>query len=205
MVSCSGQDHKKEFTFACIVDKYQCLGTAMKKQLAKQNAAMAMIKLIEEKIGANELVSENGLAHSSMALNVEDLPSVDEVLAEYRRKKNRQGTQTKGNLRNRKDFFLKLPEQNQMKAKQILMKGYSNPSQAKNIVHEVMEALNLKYEIKRFAKNYAIFTFHIERKFDCTIAESYDGLFNRIIDYLKTMLNMQKVSAALSDVTNRNV
>lgn len=204
MVLCTGQDHQKEFTFVCIVDKYQCQGTAKKKQLAKHNAAMTMIKLIEEKIEANELVSENGLANSSVALDVEDLPTVDEVLAEYRRMKNKSSTPLKFNLRHRKDFFLKLPKQNQTEAKRVLMKDHSDPVQARYIVEEAMVALNLKYEIKRFAGNRAIFTL-IEPKYDCTIAERYDELFIRVIDYLKTMLNMQKVSGALSDVTNRKL
>lgn len=204
MVSCTGQDHRKEFTFACIVGKYQCQGTATKKQLAKQNAAMEMIKLIKEKIEAVELVSEHGLLHSSSALSVADLPTVEEVLAEYRRKKQKPSIPVKGDLRYRNDFFLKLPKQNQTLAKQILANNYLNSAEAKYIVHEVMGALDLKYEIKRFGGNRAIFTL-IEQKFDCTIAERYDELFDRIIDYLKTMLNMQKVSGALSDVTNQSL
>lgn len=204
MVSSTGQDHQKQFTFACTVEKHQCQGTASKKQLAKQNAAMAMIKLIEEKIQANDLVSENGVPHSSVGLTIEELPTVEEVLAEYRRMKCKPATAAKHDLRHRKDFFLKLPVENQMKAKQVLMNDFSNPTEAKRIVHNAMEALNLKYEIKKFGGNRAIFTLK-ETKYDCTIAESYAELFIRVIDYLKTMLNMHKVSgAALSDVTNKN-
>lgn len=203
MVSSTGQDHQKQFTFNCIVEKYQCQGTASKKQLAKQNAALAMIKLIEEKIAENELVSENGVPHSSATLIREVLPTVEEVLADYRRMKCKSTVSVKpGDLRHRKDFFLKLPKENQAKAKQVLMNN-TNLVEAKYIVHEAMEALNLKYEIKKFGANRTIFTLK-DSKFDCTISETHDELFDRVIDYLKTMLNMQKVSGeALSDVTNQ--
>lgn len=200
MVSSTGQDHKKEFTFVCNVEKYQCHGTATKKQLAKQNAAMAMIKLIEEKIEAKEVE-----AGSSVALTIEELPSIDELLAEYRRMKKKHVTPpTSGNLRDRNNFFVKLPKENQTQAKQILKQDHSNPVQAKCIVHEAMTALNLKYEINRFGGNRAIFTL-VESTFDCTITAIYDELFVTVIDYLKTMLNMNSVTGALSDVTNQKL
>lgn len=205
MVSSTGQDHQKQFSFACIVGKYQCQGTASKKQLAKQYAALSMINLIQEKIEAEELDSVDGVQRSSVALAVEDLPSVEEVLAEYRRMKCKSTVPAMTNLSHRKDFFLKLPEQNQMNAKQVLMHDYSNPAEAKYIVNEAMKALKLKYEIKKFGGNRAIFTF-VEKTFECTIAETCEELFGRVIDYLKTMLNMQKVSGrALSDVTNKTM
>lgn len=205
MVSSTGQDHQKQFSFACIVEKYQCQGTASKKQIAKQNAAMAMIKLIEEKIEANELDSVDGVQRSSVAMTIEDLPTVKEVLAQYRRMKCKSTVPAMSNLRHRKDFFLKLPEQNQMNAKQVLMNVYSNPVEAKYIVHETMKALKLKYDIRKFGANRAIFTLN-EPTFECTIAETCEELFGRVIDYLKNMLNMQTFSGrALPDVTNRTM
>lgn len=204
MVSSTGQDHQKQFTFACTVAKYECQGTASKKQLAKQNAAMEMIKLVEEKIEAHELASSNGVQRSGETMSVEDLPTVEEVLAEYRRLKSKPTEPAVSNLSHRKDFFLNLPKQDQLRAKQVLIKHHSNSIEAQQIVHDTMKALNLEYEIKRFGGSRAIFTLKDSDKFDCTIAERYDELFARVIDYLKTMLNMQKVSGrALSDVTNR--
>lgn len=166
---------------------------------------MAMIKLIEEKIEAKDLVSENGVLHSSDALVIEELPTVDEVLAEYRKMKCKPTTSAKTDLRHRKDFFLKLPKENQTNAKQVLMTDYSNPIEAKLIIHKAMQALNLEYEIKKFGADRAIFTLN-DPNYDCTIAERPGELFDRVIDYLKTMLNMQKVSGgALSDVTNKHL
>lgn len=205
LVSSTGQDHQKQFSFACIVEKYESHGTASKKQLAKQNAAMAMIKLIEEKIEAKELDSSEGVQRSRVALDVEDLPSVEEVLAQYRRVKCKSTVPAMSNLSHRKDFFLKLPERNQMMAKQVLMNDYSSPYEAQRIINEAMMALDLKFEVKKFGTNRAIFTLK-ESKYDCTIAETREELFGRVIDYLKTMLNMQKVSGkALSDVTNKGM
>lgn len=164
-----------------------------------------MIKLINEKVEAKDLDSEEGVQRSRISLDVEDLPTVEEVLAQYRRVKCKSTVPAMSNLSHRKDFFLKLPEQNQTNAKQVLMTDYSNTFEAKRIVHEAMKALGLKFEVKRFGANRAIFTLN-ESSYDCTIAETNEELFGRVIDYLKTMLNMQKVSGrALSDVTNKTM
>lgn len=206
MVLSTGQDHRKEFTFVCNVEKYQRNGTATSKKQAKQNAALQMIKLIEEKIEAKELVSEAiGLLDSSSTLTIEELPSIDEVLAEYRRIKNKSVvSQTmQGDLRSRNNFFLKISEDKRFEAEQVLMQTYSNIAQAQRIFCRAMKALDLKYEIKLIGKSQAIFTL-IEQSYDCTITTKYDELFERIIDYLKNMLNMQQVSA-LTDLTNKNL
>lgn len=195
MVSSTGQDHRKEFTFVCKVEKYESYGTATKKKLAKQNAAMAMIKIIEE----NGTLREN-----HVALNIEDLPTVEEVLAEFRRKKNGSVTEVTSNLRYRNDFFLKLPEENKIKAKKVLKQDYADLVQAKCIVHAAMLALDLKYEIKQIGRNRAVFALK-EPRYDCVITGNNDELLSRTIDYLRNMLNMENASGALSDVTNKEL
>lgn len=194
MVSSTGQDHQKEFTFVCKVEKYESRGTSTKKKLAKQIAAMEMISLIEK----------DGSFGSLVRLDIEDLPSVEEVLADYRRMKNKCVPVATSNLRYRNDFFLKLPREDRSKAEQVLSQDYSDQIQAKKIVYAALAALNLKHEIKRVGRNRAIFTL-VEPNFDCVITENNDELFARIIDYLKNMLNMQNVSGALSDVTNQKI
>lgn len=172
----------------------------MRKQFAKQIAAMAMIKLIEGKIETKEL--ETLSTKSTMTFEV--LPTVEEVLARYRRVKNKTVPPTEGRLSDRSDFFLKLPEKNRTKAKQILVQDHSDPIEAEIIVYETMAALDLKFEIKQLKANQVVFTLK-ESTYDCTIKDRKDRIFPRIIDYLRNMLNMKCWNGALSDVTNRHM
>lgn len=158
---------------------------------------MEMIALIESK------QSEISSAKSSSTLKIEELPTVEEVIAEFRRlKRGKSATPARGNLRDRNNFFLKLPEPSQKKAKEFLIQDHSNPVEAEHIVDGAMGALNLKYEVNRYPRNRAVFTL-VDSTYDCTITASYDELFSNVIDYLKTMLNMKNVNGALSDVTNK--
>lgn len=190
MVSSIGQPHKKEFTYVCTVERYECHGKASKKQHAKQIAAMAMIELLESK------QSEIAATKSSISMKIEELPPIEEVVAQYRKLRSKSASTVKGNLRDRHNFFLNLPDANQKKAKEILNRTRS--TDAKYVVHEVMKALNLKYEVKRINGNKSIFTL-VNSPYDCTCTAKSDEIFTNVIDYLKTMLN---VHHALSDVTN---
>lgn len=66
---------------------------------------------------------------------------------------------------------------------------------AKEIVDQALKALNLNYEIKPLASPRGFKRFCLlDTKYDCVIIEHIDTLFVKVIDYLKTMLNIKNLS-----------
>lgn len=96
-------------------------------------------------------------------------------------------------LGNRHNFFLRLPEEYQIRAREILLDqngifGTTN----KDKVHLTCRALKLQYNFRSMGKspsNYQIFS--LDGDYDCVLMGKIPELYDRIVDYFKTMLNIQ--------------
>lgn len=190
--------HKPQFTFRCKLGSNETFGTGATKKEAKRKASEEMLTWLEANSGddttscGSSSISSNEIVPNIIPLV--DLPSVEEILAEYRRLQKPYIQPTVDGLRYRKDFFIKLPADDRRRAQMILSNRAGLLSDW-DIVDQVCKALALKYEFKAMATppNYRRFSL-IDSKYDCVIIEHADKLCGRIIEYFKTMLNMQKLA-----------
>lgn len=193
MVSATGEAHRKEFTYVCKLGDHQHYGIGSSKKEAKQRAAQKMFQLIQEKLNAQDTGSEttslSSFENTPCAIPFEEIPTVDEVLVEYRRLKKHYVSPSKMGLRYRKNYFMKLPKEKRMKAEQLLIRNHSGFVSTRDIVDEIMRTLELDYKIES-RSGLKVFTLK-DSAYDCVIMAKANDLFDRIIDYLKTMLNVQ--------------
>lgn len=96
-------------------------------------------------------------------------------------------------LRNRHNFFIRLPEEDRNHARKILLdKSKIYGETCKHKVDLTCDALKLQYKIKNVGKNrsnYKIFS--LEGDNDCVLMGKVPDLYDRIVDYFKTMLNIR--------------
>ena len=92
-------------------------------------------------------------------------------------------------LRNRHNFFLRLPEEDRIRAQEIVLDqsgiyGTTN----KDKVDFICAALKFQYKICNAHGNYKMFV--LNNDCDCVLMGKDPDLYVRIIDYFKTMLNI---------------
>lgn len=198
-----GEPHRRQFTFSCKVGGMEFDGTASTKKEAKQIAAKAMLYYFEEMLKEN--ASEFSKSSSSgseivvpWVIPLLELPSVEQVLDDYRRMRKPHIKPVVDGLRYRKNFFLKLPEANRREAQKILMDHDYLPSM--DIVDLAFKALNLKYKIDSLPENALRFSL-VDCDYDCVICGHRFELFEKIIQYLKTMLNVCNVDESIDVFT----
>lgn len=199
-MSVTGESHQREFTFGCKLGLNEKHGIASTKKEAKQKAACLMLECIGEEFSSD---TESSFSEScdpaSWVLPLQEIQSVEEVLAEYRRLKKPYIQPVEDGLRNRQNFFLKLPEADRLMAQNLLMCYCADVISAKDIVDEVCEVLRLKYRLESRRNGLKVFAL-AETRYDCVIIAKASELFERVIDYLKTMLNLQNpVESAIND------
>lgn len=153
---------------------------------------------------SNSTISSSDVVPNVLPLM--ELPTVEEVLAEYRRLRKPYIQPAVDGLRYRKNFFINLPAANRRKAQEILTINYMGQLSTKEIVVEALRVLGLKYQITSMDKpaNYKRF-YLVDSEFDCVIIERGDILFVKIMDYLKTMLNLQDPTESTAPETNNNL
>lgn len=180
----NGEPHKREFTYACFVGNNECTGKGLTKKSAQRMAAEKMLKLLND-MPADRRTKNDDFPNP---VPIIDLPSVEEILAEYRRLKAPHIKPVPCSLRKRSNFFLELPEDDQSEARKILMEKSAMFATDAEMVHLVCTALNLKYEIVN-KWHYKIFSL-IDCDYDCVIVDSAGALFEKVIDFFKIMLNV---------------
>lgn len=160
-----------------------------------------MYTLIQQKIHEYETgidtSSLGSLENVPWAIPIEEIPTVEDVLAEYRRLKKQYIPPARESLRYRKNFFLKLPNENKKKAKQLLIRTHSGFINSRHIVDEVLKALNLDYKVETRCGQ-CVFTLK-DCDYDCVLIARPAELFDKVIDYLKTMLNVQNAAEGNND------
>lgn len=162
----------------------------MTKQNAKRMAAEGMLKLLDNIPAPAENETSNGLGQVGPApLPFVDLPTIEEVLAAYRRLKKSYIKPITSSIRFRNNFFLKLPLELRSKASDILLGNEIGT--AKEMVHLVCKALRIEYKIGSIRGKFKTFEL-VDCSYDCVIVEvSYDTLFEKVIDYFMYMLNLK--------------
>lgn len=202
----SGEPHKRIFTFACRLGSKVYEANGSTKSDAKRAAAQEMLKQLsnldqsqlkidENGESADESTSEDSAIEIPRTLPVLELPSVEEVLAEYRRLRTPHLNPVKCALRIRPNFFLKLPPENKQNARNILLGNSIIYGTNKDRVDSICKALNLNYRINSIycAERYNIFEL-VDCEYDCVIVGCGSALYDHVIDYFKNMLNLQKPS-----------
>lgn len=167
-----GKDHLPIFSAVCEVSSIKCTAVASNKKDAKQFAARAVLDAIQ---------NENDSANQPKTL--------------FRlHRKHRANTQSKSaddTLRNRHNYFMCLPEEDRNRAREILLDasekyGITN----KKKIDIVCAALKLQYNIQNMNQsrsNYKVFSLEVD--FDCVHMGKIPDLYDRVVDYFKTMLN----------------
>lgn len=192
MESEAGEAHKKEFRYSCNLGDHQSHGIGTTKKEAKQRAAKQMYELIDSSDSSSLSGCENECENVQWLIPLEELPTVEDILAEYHRLKKQYVSPPNIGIRYRKNFFLKLPLENRMKAEQILIQNHSDGlASARNIVDDVMRTLKLNYNVRPKS---SLFVFTLEDSdYDCVIMSQQSDLYYKVIDYLKTMLNVRNI------------
>lgn len=132
-----------------------------------------------------------------------ELPTVEEILAEYRRRRKPYLKPIVDGIRFRKNFFLNLPATDKRKAQRVLTDNrWLSP---KEIVDQTCKVLNINYEIRSMYQpsNFKRFSF-VDSKYDCVLIDHADKLFIKVADYFRTMLNIENPAEPSSFNDNNN-
>lgn len=179
----SGEPHKPEFTVICQLASIKRTGRFSTKKGAKQIAAQAMLDIVQN-------IPQNENQQQIATINAE--PS-EKTFRTYRELKKSDIKHVPIRLRNRHNFFLLLPEDDRREAEKIIMgkDGIHEYLTYKDKVDLTCKALKIEYEVKDIPNHPRHKMFILSGDFDCVIASEESTLYDKIIDYLKTMLNFQ--------------
>lgn len=175
----SGQPHRREFTCLCQLSHLESTGKGSTKKAAKQNAAQEMLLLVKN-------ISED--KNQKQIKTIESEP-MDETFRTYRELKKSDIKPTKVRIRDRHNYFLRLPNEDRKVAYKLLESNSAAIGTSKDIVDLVCKALKLPYEIKEVpghTENNKIFV--LLGDFDCVITDKEPILYDRIIKYFRTMM-----------------
>lgn len=177
----SGEPHRREFTYHCQLSHLQSIGKGLTKKGARQTAAQEMLSLVKN-------MSENENQNQKQITPVETEP-IEETFRTYRELKKSDIKPSTVRIRDRHNYFLRLPNDDRKAAYQILKSTSAAIGTNKDVVDLVCKALKLRYEIKdvpgHVGKNKI---FVLVGDFDCVISDKEPILYDRIIRYFKTMM-----------------
>lgn len=174
-----GQPHAPEFTILCQLAHIKCTGRASTKKGAKQNAAQEMLTFVQN-VSLNE---------DQMQITSVEAEPAERTFRTYRELKNSDIKPKSVRIRNRHNYFLRLPDEDRRAAYRLLKSNSATIGTNKDIVDLVCKALKLRYEIKDIPghiENNKIFV--LLDDFDCVISEKEPILYDRIINYFRTMM-----------------
>lgn len=184
LLTMTGLSHDRLFTFSCHVGDKKANGTASTKKGAKEIAARNLIKIIDS------------YQNEEYSLQILELPNIEEILAEYRRlTKNKDYTKPKNAGVRRRNLFAYKTKEQRNSAIEILKGNDPFLGSSGDIVARTCKSLNVEYDISdipRHRKNYKIFTVtNTDSNYDCVLVGSPHELHDMIIDYFKTMLDVE--------------
>lgn len=178
-----GQPHCPEFTIHCQLAHLECSGRGSTKKAAKQNAAQEMFLRVN-----NISQDENQLEIAAVAEPEPEL--AEQTFRTYRELKKSDIKSMSVHIRDRHNYFLRLPDERRKAAYRILKSSSAAIGTSKDIVDLVCKELKLRYEIKdvpgHIGKNKI---FVLLDDFDCVITGKEPNLYDRIIKYFKTMMS----------------
>lgn len=170
------------FICTCQVSNIKRTGTFTTKKGAKQIAAREMLEVVQNLV-------EN---EKSKPIATIEADPPEKIFRAYRECKEWPKKVRAPLIRNRHTFFLRLPEADRNEAKRILMDDSSVIyGTSKDRVDLTCAALKLKYGVSSIPNHAKQFqAFHLIGDHDCVIAAKETDLYNHVIVYLKTMLNL---------------
>lgn len=183
MLQACGDPHRPVFTVKCQLSSICRTGTFSTKKGAKQIAARAVLDIVQ-KFSQNE--------EQQQIATVPQSEPPEKLFITYRELKN-SGIKPKTiRLRDRHQFFYRLPEEHRIEAKKYLLDESGIYGTSKDVVGLVCDALKLKYDIYNVpndVRGRKIFALTCTNH-DCVITGSEPGLYNDIVEHFKTMLNL---------------
>lgn len=182
VMQASGEPHRPEFIVICQMASIKRVGKFTTKKGAKQNAALAMLEVVQSFPDVEE--------HQQLA-RVEVEPT-ERTFRTYCELKKSDVKHIPIRLRDRHRYLLKLPIDDRQKAYEVLMKdGISTP---RDKVDLACKALKIEYEIKDVQEQPNMKMFVLLGDYDCVLIGESGALCNRVIDYFKNMLNFKIIS-----------
>lgn len=181
-----GEPHRPQFTIVCKLASIKRTGTFSTKKGAKQLAAQAMLDVVQ-----NMSQEENQQQIATL-----DAEPSDKVFRTYRELKKSDTKYNTVKLRQRHNYFRRLPNEDRAEAYNILMKDGAMSDSSKDIVDLTCKALKLKYEIKdvpNHPKRFKLFI--LLGNYDCVITEAESVLYDKVVAYFKAMLDFTCISA----------
>lgn len=168
----------------CQLSSISRIGTYSTKKGAKQIAARAVLDVVQ-KFTQNE--------EQQQLATVPPSEPPEKLFITYRELK-KSGIKPKTiRLRDRRLFFLRLPEDDRIEANKYLLDQSGIYGTSKDIVDLVCGALKLKYNIYNVPndpKRRKIFA--LDGIHDCVLAGNEPDLYDDIIEHFKTMLNLKQ-------------
>lgn len=174
------------YTWTCSVGDRSCVGTSNKKKHAKNMAAKAMIELLQDDLLSRDVTS-----------TAMELP-VDEVMAEYARlKSNSKDYAPVRQLKVRASHnpFVNVSAVQRARAVNILTSAHFSGTTARNKIDLVCKELKVDYDIKPIPKHPPSTREFTLKNFthDCVLIDGVHEIEDRVLEYLKNMLNVDKI------------
>lgn len=177
-----GEPHRPVFTVICQLSTIKRTGIFSTKKGAKQIAARAVLDIVQN-FTQNE--------EQQQIATVEQSQPPEKLFITYRELKKSGIKPIKKRLRDRHQFFLRLPEEDRTEACKVLLDESGIYGTSKDMVALACDAMKLKYNIHdvpndtRGRKIFALTSNH-----DCVITGKEPNLYDDIIEHFKTMLNL---------------
>lgn len=177
-----GEPHKPIFTVICQVASIKRTGTASTKKTAKQIAAREMLAILQH-------VQQ---PESQQQVATLDLEPPKKIMRTYREWKNSDVKHTTVRLGERHNHWMRFPKEDRDAVYDILHSNDVANYTDLELVDFVCKKLDLTYDVKTVAKHplqHSVFTLHGD--YDTVLIGKPDKLYERVVDYFKTMMNFQ--------------
>lgn len=182
VMQASGEPHRPEFTVICEMASIKRTGKFTTKKGAKQNAAAAMLEVVQSFPDVEE----------RQQIARVDVEPPERTFRTYCELKKSDIKHVPVRLRDRHRYLLKLPIDDRQQAYEVLVKDTISTPRDK--VDLACKALKLEYEIKDVLDQPQMKMFVLLGDYDCVIIEECDVLCTRVIRYFNTMMNFQSIS-----------
>lgn len=175
-----GEPHRPVFTVQCQVSSIIRTGRFSTIKGAKQLAARTILQIIQSFPQNSEL----------QEIATVEAEQPEKLFQTYREFKKAGIEPIVEKIRDRHNFFLRLPKDDRNEAKQIIMDDSSIYSSNKDKVNSAFKALKLTYNIRDVVDNSQHKIFHLHGNHDCVIVNREPDLYDDVIEHLRIMLNI---------------
>lgn len=179
-----GEPHRPEFTVICQLAHIKCKGTASTKKGAKQIAAQSMLSFVQN-ISQNE--------NEQQVATMEAEPT-EKIFRTYRDLKKSDIKPISIRIRDRHNYFMRLPGEDRQEAYKILKSSGAHIGTSQDKVDLICKALKIRYEIKEIPDHplkHKVFL--LPDEYDCVLVGKEPHLYDRILDYFKIMMNFVNI------------